>query len=147
MEIGVYNGFYQFDNQEYVRQTGFVKTYFTIAITDSVGHNFNGWVEDDLLSGGTEGRGTVSGKLYSNGIKFVKNMPYLSVITRDNNTGKYFRKVDKTKKHWPIYYDGVEIGSDNYRGSWVFKYGVLMRLLIWISGAKTGGTWEMSKVK
>jgi hypothetical protein len=146
METGLYKGSYQFNNERIGRQRGFEKTYFTIVITDSDGHSFNGWVEDDLSTGGMEGRGTVSGKLYSDGIEFVKNMPYLSIIREDSATGEYGQMIDKTKKHEPIYYDGVEIENNHYGGKWAFKYGVLMQVAVWLMGAKMGGTWEMSKV-
>ena len=147
MEKGVvYKGFFQYDHAAYGKLRGIDKTYFTIEVTDFDGHKFNGWVEDDMLTGGMEGRGTVSGAIYSNGILFVKNMPFMGLLVKDAN-GNYSTKVDKTRKHKPIYYDGVEAGSDHYRGTWDFKYGILIHILLWIKGIKTGGKWEMSKIK
>jgi hypothetical protein len=144
LEKAIYKGFFQFHHAAYGKLRGFEKTYFTICVTDFDGHKFNGWIEDDMLTGGMEGRGTVSGAIYSDGILFVKNMPYMGLLVKDGN-GSYSSKVDKTRKHMPIYYDGVEAENEQYKGTWNFKYGILVHIILWLKGIKTGGTWEMSK--
>ena len=86
---GQYNGFYQFDNNKITKSLGFDKTYFTIEITDLDEKHFKGWVEDNRLNGGMEGRGTISGNINGNKVWFVKKMPYLTQLVKDSETGNY----------------------------------------------------------
>jgi hypothetical protein len=147
MELGRYKGFYQFNNLKLRKASGFDKTYFIIQVTDFDGHKFKGWVEDDTATGGMEGRGTVTGAIYSDGIMFVKEMPFMSIYYRDSANGGYQTKVYRNRKHMPIYYDGVEAENDQYKGTWNFKYGILTAILLFLLGTKPGGTWEMAPVK
>jgi hypothetical protein len=145
MEKGRYKGFFQYYYEQYRISSGFEKTYFIIEVTEFDGHKFSGWIEDDMATGGMEGRGEVSGAIYSNGILFVKQMPFMGLLVKDNVTGQYQSRIDRTRKHMPIYYDGVEGGEDNYSGTWNFKYSILIHIILWLKGIKTGGTWEMHK--
>jgi hypothetical protein len=147
MEKGRYYGFYKFDNDEIRKSSGFTKTNFTIEITKLEGEYFSGWVEDDISTGGMEGRGIISGYILRNRISFVKQMPHLTMLYKNKTTGKYERKIDTTRKHLPIYYEGTISGTDNYVGKWNFRYyNHLINILVMFKRIKTGGTWEMSKV-
>jgi hypothetical protein len=149
LEKGKYNGFYGYDDENYREAKKFEKTNFTIMITDTNGQNFYGWVEDDFLSGGMAGRGSIYGKLKGNKISFVKSMPYLGIAEKDKVTGKYKSRMDKTRKHPLIYYSGKKIGKkasiEQYKGRWNFKYGIIMSLRLMVSGIKTGGNWGLIK--
>lgn len=147
MEKGKYHGFYQLDDERYGKLRGFDKTYFTIEISDFDGLQFKGWVEDDISTGGMEGKGDISGEIIGSKIFFVKRMPYLGQLFEDKTSGGYGLKIDKTAKHPPIYYNGIETENNHYKGKYNFRYfGINIRILIWLKRIKTGGTWEMTKV-
>ncbi|HTA27754.1 MAG TPA: hypothetical protein VK809_08195 [Bacteroidia bacterium] len=144
--IGKYKGYYKYDNYKFQK---FDKTYFTIEITHSdVEKNFYGCVEDDLSSGGMPGIGDIHGSLKEGKILFIKSMPYQGVFIESDSSGRYELQMDKSKRHQPIYYEGKTLPNGKYGGKWNFRHnGMITQIIIWLKGIKTGGTWEMSKVK
>ena len=131
MEKGKYHGFYQYDDKKHEKLREFDKTYFTIEITNSNGKQFNGWVEDDILTGGMEGKGAISGEIKQNRIYFVKQMPYQGLFLKDTIAEKYQLEIDKTRKHPPVYYEGNAINTNNYKGKWNFRfYNHLVNIII-----------------
>ncbi|HBG71699.1 MAG: hypothetical protein A2W93_06690 [Bacteroidetes bacterium GWF2_43_63] len=137
--IGKYKGHYQYDNQKIQKQLKHDLTLFNLEITEFENGHFNGFVEDDIDTGGTPGKGIINGEKNGNEITFIKEMPIASFLI--NGKMKTYNK-----KHPKIYYKGT-ITDDKIEGFWKIKFGVFMNGLMMLIGVKTTGTWQMGKSK
>ena len=139
ISIGYWTGQYKYDRAELQRTTSCNSTNFEIEITAINNNNFIGKVQDDLSTGGTEGIGEIRGKVSGEKIKFVKQMPILTVINPKNGTRKTFNK-----KHRKIYYQGVLLSDEkSISGQWRLKFGFIWIWFIPIPVSSTKGTWTM----
>ena len=77
---GHWSGYYKFDKEDIQEKIGFASTNFEIEITKTDKQNFTGNVQDDMSTGGTEGIGEITGKVSGEKIKFIKQMPFLTLI-------------------------------------------------------------------
>ena len=116
------------------------KTNFEAQIDSIENSKFSGWVKDDLSSGGTKGKGTIDGKIKGNKVKFVKQMPILTLIIGNDE------KIEENKPHKPIYYQGtINLEKNEITGTWRFKqgFGFLKGGFAFYAGGK--GEWKMKK--
>lgn len=139
---GKYIGHYAFNNKALAASGNLEGTLFTMTVKEISGEEFTGEVADDYPNAGTEGVGTIEGVIDGDNISFVKQMPYYTSFVKKPEGG-YSIKVDKTRKHPPIYYKGTQIENNTYKGTWGFRIDILTRILLWLSSVKPGGTWEM----
>ncbi len=98
IQAGQWIGQYKYDRQDHQKKVGFAYTNFEIEITGVRDNNFSGKVQDDLTTGGTEGIGEVTGKVFEDRIEFIKQMPIMSLLF-----GKEGKRKTFNKKHPKIY--------------------------------------------
>ena len=139
IKIGHWTGQYKFDKEVHQKMTGFDSTNFKIEITSVENNIFFGRVQDDLTIGGTEGIGEIQGKVSGDAVKFVKQMPIMTLMVGKEGTRKTLHK-----KHRKIYYSGT-FSSDrkSITGQWKFKFGFIWVGFIPIPITPTKGTWTM----
>jgi hypothetical protein len=119
--------------------SGFEQTNFEIEITKVDNNSFIGTVKDDLTTGGTEGIGHIEGKVAGNNVKFVKQMPVMTLLVDRRGTRKTFNK-----KHRHIYYSGTFSGDrKSISGQWRHKFGFIWFGPIPIPILPVKGTWTM----
>ncbi len=135
---GKYKGYYIYDNPKFQQQINHDKTFFNIEITEFSNGEFFGFVEDDIDTGGTPGKGIIKGEKNGNNVFFIKEMPIAAFII--NGKLKTYKK-----KHPKIYYKGI-ITDNNIEGEWKIKSGFIMLGLSFLFGLKVSGTWMMEKV-
>lgn len=135
--IGEYKGYYKYDNPKVQKQIKHDKTFFYIEITEFENGQIQGFVEDDIDTGGTPGKGIIKGEKNGGEIYFIKEMPTAAFLV--NGEMKTY-----DKKHPKIYYKGI-MNSDKIEGDWKIKFGFFMSGLMILLGAKTTGTWMMEK--
>jgi len=115
--VGTWKGTYTYNLPDEYKTEKMQEVEFTVIIDKVKGHKFWGTVEDNLETGGTPGKGEITGKYSDEEVQFDKNMPILAVI--DENS-KHI--TDDTKKHPTILYRGVFSKSKQHiTGSWLFK--------------------------
>ena len=114
-------------------------TNFEITVTSTEGDRFNGSVQDDLTTGGTEGIGKIVGKISGDKIEFIKQMPVMTLMVDKKGTRKTFNR-----KQRKIYYTGV-FSNDRktITGQWQFKFGFIWIGIIPIPVQANKGTWVM----
>ena len=137
---GIWKGQYKHDNKVHHRIEGVEATNFEINITSVDNEHFTGTVEDDLLTGGTEGIGQITGSVWGEQVEFIKQMPVLTTLNPKTGARKTY-----DRKHPKIYYTGTL--SDDGRtisGRWKFKPGLILVGLMLLLGAGNGGTWTMT---
>lgn len=120
--MGTWNGSYTYDMPEEYKDEKTQKVEFKIIIKSIHKNQFTGTVEDNILTGGTPGVGSIIGNFDDYELTFEKNMP---IYTRIERNGSH--TIDKNKKHPAIIYSGEF--SRNKRivtGSWIFKKKVLI---------------------
>lgn len=141
MMIGTWKGKYKYNlkqNSEFNKK----EVGFTVEITEFDGESFIGTIQDDDKNYGTEGLGTIEGKLDGHEITFIKKMPIRSILYGNNK-----QKVEfENKKHMPIHYHGTLNLKNSYIGKWKIKGGISFRNLLLYVSFGTQGTWEMVKV-
>ena len=112
-------------------------TNFEIEIIEFDGFNFSGTVEDDEQTGGTPGKGVITGTLKNGIVSFKKQMPILAVISKNG------RRDTFPKKHVPIYYTGRLTTKSDVNGEWVIKRKLILNKFIIALGTGAKGKWEM----
>lgn len=139
IKTGHWIGQYKFDEAVQQKMNCFESTNFEIEITNIDNDVFQGTVQDDLTTGGTEGVGEIQGKVTGDTVAFVKQMPIMTLIV--DNDG---RRKNLNRKHRKIYYSGT-FSSDkkSISGYWRFKFGFIWFGLIPIPVTPTRGTWTM----
>jgi hypothetical protein len=137
---GLWEGHYTYNKKSIQEKIGFDKTLFKINIERFENNKFSGSVEDDTTTGGTPGRGEITGNLNGDKVTFIKNMPVQVVFNRKGVI------IDQNKKQRPIYYNG-QISNDGniITGTWKFKFGFIMNSLILLLALPTSGKWQMAK--
>ncbi|HUM98772.1 MAG TPA: hypothetical protein PK275_13025 [Chitinophagaceae bacterium] len=139
IKVGQWIGQYKFDKETHQKITGFDSTNFVIEIINVDSNCFRGNVHDDLTTGGTEGIGGIQGEVTGDIVKFVKQMPVMTLILGKNKTKKTLNR-----KHRKIYYSGkFSDDKKSISGHWRFKFGFIWFGLIPIPVAPTRGTWTM----
>jgi len=133
---GTYKGTYTY--HKHPRLMG-QETKFTIIITDCDGTSFTGTVTDDVENGGSRGEGTIKGSIKNDKIEFIKQMPIMTLGTKDG------KRIEVAKKHRPVDYSGTFIG-DTFEGDWKIKRGMIFNTFLIAFGIGTTGTWKMAKV-
>jgi hypothetical protein len=117
------------------------KTKFELYIDSIENSKLTGWVKDDLETGGTRGKGSMSGKIKGNRIRFIKQMPIKTYVNGDG------KKTEEEKPHRPIYYQGtINYKTNEIEGSWRFKKGfgfIKGKIAFYL---ETKGEWKMKKV-
>jgi len=136
---GTWKGQYKYDDKFHQKLKGVDATNFEIIITSTEGDRFNGSVQDDLTTGGTEGIGEIVGKISGDKIEFIKQMPVMTVMVDKKGTRKTFNR-----KQRKIYYTGV-FSNDRktITGQWQFKFGFIWIGIIPIPVQANKGTWAM----
>ncbi len=139
MVKGNWKGQYKYDNKVHQKLTGFEATNFEIDIVDVNNGEFTGNVLDDATTRGMDGVGEIVGKVISNNVEFVKQMPVMTVVDT-----KGIRRT-LNKKHRKIYYSGT-FSEDGKKisGVWRFKFGFIWIGLIPVPVRPGTGTWQMS---
>jgi len=135
---GKYKGYYKYDNPKAQKQIKHEKTFFNIEITEFDNGKILGFVEDDIETGGTPGKGVIKGKKNGNEFFFIKEMPTAAFLI--NGEMKTY-----DKKHPKIYYKGI-VNDNKIEGEWKIKLGFFMSGLMILLGTKTTGTWMMEKI-
>jgi hypothetical protein len=139
IKIGHWAGQYKFDKEIHQKLTGFDSTNFEIEIISVDNNVFQGKVQDDLTTGGTEGIGEIQGKVTGDIIEFVKQMPIMTLLVGKDGTRKTING-----KHRKIYYSGTfSCDKTSISGHWRFKFGFIWFGLIPIPVTPTRGTWTM----
>ena len=140
---GLWTGYYKFNSADVQKLSGFDRTDFEITIQNVEKNNFTGIVKDNLETGGTEGIGEIKGTIFGNQIKFVKQMPVMTIIVDKKGTRKILNR-----KHRPIFYSGI-ISTDGkfISGDWKFKFGFIWFGLLPIPVPSNKGTWEMKLIE
>jgi len=137
---GIYT--YSYPDENGVESTQEVK--FRIEILSVNKDQFEGTVEDDLLTGGTPGIGDIRGNFNDFELSFEKKMPISARLEIDGS-----RSIDASKTHPAILYSGEFSRSKKViTGNWRFKKKVLVwRGIIpyWILPGM--GTFSMEKVE
>ncbi len=138
---GIWQGQYWYNNHKMLTEIiKNRKTNFKLHITHFDKNNFSGTVEDDLVTGGTPGIGTIEGILKGNQILFIKKMPVKSIMYPDGGL-KNLRG-----KHPNIYYSGIlNKETQTMNGSWKFKFSIYWFLLIPIPLRPLKGEWSSIK--
>lgn len=140
---GIWKGQYKYDNKVHQQLKGVDATNFEIDITTIDDKHFTGTVQDDLSTGGTEGRGEISGRIIGNAVEFVKQMPVLSILNGKTGVRKTYNR-----KHRKIYYTGTfSDDGKTISGRWKFKAGFVLVGLMLILGSSNGGTWTMKLIE
>ena len=136
---GIWKGTYTFYDKRVNLARGFGHTAFVIEITALNGNQFTGTVQDDSETGGMEGVGTIHGNFDGKSIRFVKQMPVMTLLMNDQGLRKKL-----PKKHRPIYYSGT-ISADykSIEGVWKFKSGIVWMGLFPMPMVTSKGTWSM----
>ena len=138
--LGTWVGNYRFNNDTHQKLIGFEKTFFEIIITASDGRKFSGTVQDDLSTGGTEGKGIIEGEINGSRVTFIKKMPVLTFL--NPKTGK---RITRRKSHSLIMYLGtLSEDKKSISGDWKFKNRIYWYGLFPIITSKSSGTWEMA---
>jgi hypothetical protein len=140
IKIGRWIGQYKFDKEVNQKMIGFDHTNFEIEIISIDKNKFQGKVQDDITTGGTEGIGEIQGKIVGNTVKFIKQMPIMTILFDKEGERKTFNR-----KHSKIYYSGT-YSSDkkSIGGHWRIKFGLIWIGLFPIVLIPTKGTWTMS---
>ena len=140
--IGTWKGTYTYNLPDEYKYEKMLKVEFTIKIENVKGRKFWGTVEDNLETGGTPGKGDITGKYTDEEVLFDKNMPILSGIDENNN---YY--TDDSKKHPTIQYSGAfSRNKQHITGSWKFKKKKLIwRGLIPVRYSLGNGSFTMKK--
>jgi hypothetical protein len=115
-------------------------TNFTIVINTFEDGNFEGFVNDDITTGGMKEMGIIIGNISGNMIKFKKYMPQESLI--DVNGNHFYTG----KKHKTLYYSG-ELSADKtqIKGKWKFNYSIAFLFGVLPIPFRPGtGTWGMT---
>ena len=121
--VGIWIGTYSYNLPDEYKTENMQTVEFTIRIDKVKGCKFWGTVEDNLETGGTPGKGEITGKYTEEEVQFDKKMPKLAMIDEKRN-----HVIDNTKKHPTILYKGVLSRSkQDITGSWMFK----KKKLIW----------------
>jgi hypothetical protein len=136
---GKWKGVYKYNNQKYQEISGFEQTNFQLSIESFQNSVFRGTIQDDLSTGGTEGIGTIQGKINENRVEFIKEMPTLTLFI-DNQGG---RKI-YNKPHPKIYYQGIlSANQKTITGTWKIKFSIIWKGIIPIILLPTSGTWSI----
>lgn len=137
---GIWKGQYKYDNKVHQKHKGVDATNFEINITTVDNNHFSGTVEDDLITGGTEGIGEITGVVTGKLVEFIKQMPVKTILNPHTGERKTYNK-----KHPKIYYTGMmsEDGK-SITGKWKFKPGVIVLAIMLLFGVKNSGTWTMT---
>ena len=137
--LGIWKGFYKYDNDKIQKIIGYDKTEFEIVIDKFDGENFSGEVNDDQSTGGMKETGQIFGRIENRKIYFEKLMPKDCQIS-ENGDRKY-----SEKNHPKIYYSGKLSNEKNkFEGNWKFKRRIgLLFFVIPIIYSPGNGTWEM----
>jgi len=139
ISTGIWKGQYKYDDKLHQKLKGIDSTNFEIIVTSTANERFNGTVQDDLATGGTEGIGEIVGKVSGDKIEFIKQMPVMTLVVDKKGTRKTFNK-----KQRKIYYTGTF--SDDRKiisGEWKFKFGFIWIGIIPIPVQATKGIWTM----
>lgn len=138
---GTWFGTYRYDHPKFDRQMGVVP--FTMEFVESEDGSFAGWVEDDVSSGGTPGRGSIQGRRAGDDIRWLKRMPVWAwmVITPD---GKRVMKTDPNRRHPTLSYRGRMSDDGTASGRWSFT-GVIGFLSWMLTFGRGGGTWTLRR--
>jgi hypothetical protein len=141
IQIGKWTGHYSFIDQKVNKIRGYEKTLFEIEILTVNDNTFTGKIQDDLITGGTEGVGEILGKIIGDRIDFVKLMPIMTLLIDNKGTRKTLNK-----KHRPIYYTG-QFSSDGQTvsGTWRFKFGFVWIGIIPVPVKASKGMWTMTR--
>jgi hypothetical protein len=136
---GNWKGQYKYDDRTHQQLKKVDATNFEIDIIAIDGDHFTGIVQDDIVTGGTEGIGEINGKVIGNHVEFVKQMPVMTFIDTEG-----VRKI-LNKKQRKIYYSGTISGDQNtMTGQWRFKFGLVWVGIIPVLAKATHGTWTMT---
>ncbi len=139
--IGIYNGYYRYNNSRVRKSLGYDKTFFKIVIDFSSGSEFSGTVLDDVESAGMKELGQIRGKLEDGRISFEKYMPRHYTLDLTNN-----RQEEHNDIHPTIMYYGKTAGEHKFEGNW--KIPTSYKILWGRISLKTNigsGTWKMQK--
>lgn len=136
---GLWTGYYRFGNTEVQKLSGFDQTDFEITIQNVDDNNFTGIVQDNLETGGTEGIGKIKGNISGDQVKFVKQMPVMTIIIDKKGTRKTLNR-----KHRPVFYSGtLSADKKSVSGDWKIKFGFIRLGLLPIPIMTIKGTWQM----
>jgi len=137
---GTWKGLYKYNNKIHHELKGVEGTKFEIDIREITDDRFSGTVQDDLITGGTEGVGEITGHVTGNEVHFVKQMPVLTILKPRDGVRKTYNK-----KHRKIYYTGTfSDDGKTISGQWTFKAGFALAGLSLIFGLANKGTWTMT---
>jgi hypothetical protein len=140
---GKWKGSYTFSDNRVNIARGFDHTLFEIEITSIDGNRFSGIVQDDLATGGMEGVGTIVGSINEDTLRFVKQMPVMSLLMNSQGLRKTL-----PKKHRPIYYTGtISQEGTSVEGTWKFKPGIVWMGLFPMPMVSSKGSWSMQLVE
>lgn len=137
MQIGVYQGHYQYEGKRLPAFLQDRQTKFEIRIGQVNEGKFSGTVREDEKSGGMPDQGTVRGEIAGEKINFTKQMPRLAMFVGKDKI-KMFRQP-----HPPIYYQGEKKGEGHYAGTWQLKVRFRIWGMIRIPLGSSRGIWEM----
>lgn len=137
-----WKGSYQYNNYKIQKIIGFSHTNFECEIIPLLINEIEGWITDDVATGGTPGRGKIIGKVFGNQIGFIKKMPVKSVVS-----GKKIILM-QNEKHRDIFYKGM-ISPDgrSMSGEWKFKFGFGFVGILPTVFLPSSGTWEMKAIE
>lgn len=142
--LGTWKGTYTYHIPEEFKDEKLQEVEFEIIINSVTKNQFKGTVEDNELTGGTPGIGTINGSYTDYELSFEKNMPIHATIEKDGS-----HTVDKNKKHPTIIYTGeFSRNKKTIKGTWRFKKKVLVWkgiIPFWIVPGT--GTFTMEKNK
>ena len=136
--VGIWIGTYKMGKGRLPKERRGGITKFILEITEFDGKRFSGFVEDDLESGGTKGRGEISGEIVNGKVNFIKQMPIATYHLKDEG------RIEENKPHRKIYYSGI-LKENTIQGSWRFKFGFgrIKGRIAFFPASK--GIWEMRK--
>ena len=119
---------------------------FEIELKQGWWGRIKGTVKDDVKQGGSKGIGTIKGHVKKHSIEFVKQMPFLTIISLVGKVKPRFETFEYDQPHMPIYYKGT-FNDDltEVNGTWELKADVVT-----INGQlfplnASRGTWRMKR--